>query len=170
MTALSKKLYKGKKRLAKRFLRGGDQRILLWALSVKPGDYIATCEGVNRKVAEVEPEWINEGWWCRSKPNKTRILREVRFTDTRGRWHHCPGGGCAYPAQTPEEVTDYWRDYAFDEREEDRIRHWYGKDEERIQKALAYQARLRGALEDGQPIVDEHGEFLPEFEANPWAM
>jgi len=101
--------YKGKKRLAKKLL-GKQLWLIKWALTIKPGDYIATCEGCNRKVTEVEYDWINEGLFRRGKKNKTRVICEVRFTDTNGQWHNCPGGGCAYPAETPEQVTAYFKE------------------------------------------------------------
>jgi len=168
MTTLSKRLYKGKKRLAKKLLAPRRQKLLLWALSIKPGDYIATCEGCNRKVEKIEESWANEGGWRRGKPNKTWVLNEVVFIDTNGRMHHCPGGGCAYPAETPEEVVDYHKEWAFYEKREERIRFWYGKDVDRAEKSIAHWLTMKEALESGKPIVDEHGELLPEFDRSPY--
>lgn len=161
------KLWKGKKRLAKRMLGsrlGSRFRLLTWALTIKEGDYIATCEGCNRKVTKIEVDWRNEGIWRRSRANKTWFVDEVCFTDTRGRLHFCPGGGCAYPAETPEEVTAYFREWAFDECAEERIRHWNGEDIERAERQIAEMNVMRVALQEGRPIVDEHGELLPEFD------
>lgn len=173
MTSSPTKLWKGSKRLAKRLLGrrafsinnpNNHVRLLRWALTIKEGDYIATCEGCNRKVADIEVGWNNEGFWSRSKPNNTWVVSEVGFTDTRGRIHYCPGGGCAYPAETPEEVTAYFRGWAFDGDPEGRIRHWNGNDHERTNKQIAELRVLQEALRSGRPIVDEHGELLPEFD------
>lgn len=164
------KLWRGKKRLAKKVLGRLNSRsntLIQWALTVKPGDYIATCEGCNRQVAKVEPSWYNVGQWLHGRPNKTYFLHEVVFTDTRGRMHPCPGGGCAYPAETPEEVTKYFREWAFETAGEDRLRQWYGEDDEsadRLNHAIEQLKKFREALTSGQPIVDAHGELLPEFE------
>lgn len=42
-----RKLWKGKKRLAIKLgiKNRRHQELITWALSIKPGDYIATCEG-----------------------------------------------------------------------------------------------------------------------------
>lgn len=148
------RLWYGKKRLALKFI-GWDRKILAWAMSVKPGDFIATCEGCNRRVTEVQPKWANEGYWKRGKPNRTWIVHEVQFTDSHGRWHYCPGGGCAYPKQTPAEVTAYYRHIALDKPNIAMEKDWGWFD--RFE-------RIRQALRTGAPIVDEFGEFLPEFD------
>lgn len=170
------KLWKGKKRLAKRMLGrrafsvenpNNHVRLLRWAMSVKVGSYIGTCEGCNRKVADIEVDWNNEGFWSRSKANKTWFVSEVCFTDTRGRLHYCPGGGCAYPAETPEEVTAYFREWAFAEDAEGRIRHWNGESVdgiERTNRQIAELHELQLALREGRPIVDVHGELLQAFD------
>jgi hypothetical protein len=166
------KLWRGKKRLAKKMLGprafsidnpNRTVRLLRWAMTIKPGDYIATCEGCNRQVASIEPQWKNEGRWRRCKLNKTWFLSEVCFTDTRGRLHYCPGGGCAYPKETPEEVTQYFREWAAP-GQEDSLRQWFGEEHDALQKSLEDLEKLRAALRDGRPIVDEHGELLPEFD------
>jgi len=164
-------LYKGKKRLAKKRLPVWSRRILQWALTIKSGDYIGTCEGCNRKVAEIELIYVNEGEFYRCKPNKTRLLHEIEFTDTRGQLHFCPGGGCAFPKETNEQITRLWSEWAFDEKEkrEERIRHWYGKDTKRIENLITYWQKLNKALQAGHPILDKHGELLPDFDSNPYA-
>lgn len=164
LVTLNKRLYRGKKRYAKRLYPGRSEQLLLWALSVKPGDYIATCEGCNRQVVSKEIDRANEGHWNRNRPNKTSVIHEVVFTDTRGRWHYCPGGGCAYPAETPEQVTQYFREYILHPEAESEIRTWYGKDTDSINKALERHHRFKDALLTGRPIVDAHGELLSEFD------
>ena len=137
--------------------------MLRWALTIKPGNYIATCEGCNRQVVSVEHRWENVGWWTRCRPNKTWLLSEVCFTDTHGGMHWCPGGGCAYPAETPEEVTSYFREWSAIGRE-DQLRHWFNNEQEKSQRALEDLEKLRSALRDGRPIVDGYGELLLEFD------
>lgn len=159
------KLYKGKKRLAMSMMPARHRKLMEWALSIKPGDYIATCEGCNRKVAKIDfIEWRNEGWWNRCKPNKTWFVGEVSFEDTHGNLHHCPGGGCAYPAETPQEVTEYFRAWAFDKASEEFLFSWWGKDQDTINEGLETLRKFQEALRTGAPIVDEHGELLPEFD------
>ena len=163
-------LYQGDRRAAVEYFRTSRGRynrsLFKWALEVEVGDYIGTCEGCNRKVTEIEPQFVNANYF-RENPHtgpETFVLYEVQFTDTNGRWHHCPGGGCAYPAETPKEVTTYFRQWAFNEKREERIRHWHGKDEKAVKKAIADWQKMLKALEAGRPIVDEHGELLPAFD------
>ena len=93
------KFYNGKKRIAFKYMVKRDIPILKWALTVNIGDYIATCEGCNRKVANIKYEFANIG--------KQRVLNEVVFEDTNGQIHYCPGGGCAYPKEPREQVVAY---------------------------------------------------------------
>ncbi len=146
------KLYRGKKRLCMRHIPSMDREILRWALSVKPGDYIGTCFGYNSKVTEIVPMWRNEGKYYRNKKNKNWFLEEVRFTDTKGRWHFCPGGGCAFPPETPKFITEYFLNYYKDFL--NNPSDW--EDPVRAQKIVS-------AIEGGIPIVNEFGELLPEF-------
>jgi len=129
---------------------------LEWAIAIKPGDWIGTCEGCNRQVTEVEPIWVNEGRFRRGKPNKTRVVFEVRFTDNHGRWHYCPGGGCAFPPESVEKIEAYYKAWVADAKKEDL--QW---DDGTFRARLA---RMEQAFAEGRPIVDSHGEFLPEFD------
>lgn len=161
------RLWYGKKRLAKRLVREGTSytRLLRWGLTIKPGDYIATCEGTNRKVAEVEIEWKNEGRWRRGKPNKTWFLFEIVFTDTRGGWHYCPGGGCSSPAEPPEVVNRYLTNYALQQLTPEgrqSLEEWTRPED--LPKVLERLARTEQAIKEGRPLVDEFGEILPEFD------
>lgn len=152
----TKRLYVGKKRLCHPFI-SYDEPLLRWACSVKPGDYIATCEGMNRKVAEVVPEWRNHGFYTSDKRNSHWFLQEIRFTDTRERWHYCPGGGCALPKESPETVTVYqtgWAKWILSEESA-----WY-KDDEAAKK---HAELLLSYVEQGKAIVDCYGELIPEL-------
>ncbi len=105
-----KKLYKGKKRICLKHLCSEFKRLLKWALTINVGDYIATCEGCNRKVAKIEYIWYNEALWRgKNKPNAHWWLAEVALTDTNGRYHVCPGGGCALPKETVEQIKSYFK-------------------------------------------------------------
>jgi|GEM_PF-6263175 len=157
------KLYRGKKRLAKRYLGKRDSELLRWALTIKPGDYIGTCEGSNRQVTSVEVQWSNEGVWSRGKPNRTYFLDQIRFTDTNQRWHHCPGGLCAFPAIKPEEVHRWWTTAL-----EDRIKNQ--EEFEKLYQPEAYPEvisrvlELDKAVKEGCSLVDSFGEILPQFQ------
>lgn len=109
LTTPPKKLYRGKKRLCKKLLF--RPKMLKWALTVKVGDYIGTCLGHNRQVAKIEYLWINEGLWSRCKQNRSWFLEEVIFQDTTGGSHTCPGGGCAFPPESVEQILEYWATY-----------------------------------------------------------
>lgn len=155
------KLFKGKKRLALKRINTRHREILTWALSVKPGDYVASCEGTNRKVAKVKPIWRNEGEFMRGNPNRTYFLDEVIIEDTHGRWHTIPG--CATYPETPEEVTAYQREWAIEWGTES-VNSWFKDNPERLEKALGEIAKFQKAFYENRAIVDEHGELLPEFD------
>lgn len=173
MDNLDPRLFRGDKATALKYFgnRARDAELLLWALDVKPGEYIATCEGCNRRVAESKPRYTYVHVYVEGVPetDETQVLHEVRFTDTKGKWHHCPGGGCAHPKQTPEEVTEYQSEWAFDPEYPENLKEWYGTSAEagpRIERAKAKWIQMRETLERGEPIVDNFGELLPQFDNN----
>lgn len=177
---LDPRLFKGSEQTAApHFLKKWPRELLLWALDIKIGDYFASCEGCNRKITAKELVYVEahqytpqpelgdyddgRGWNFEDK--ETQILHEVIFTDNRGRWHHCPGGGCALPQETPEEVTAYHREWAFDDKYPESAKKWHGKNAESYEKAIAGWERMQEAFRAKRPIVDEFGELLPEFES-----
>ena len=149
------KTWRGKSRLAKKYY--GRSKILDWAISINPGDWIATCEGCNRQVANIEYEWCNVGdWFKKPRDASTWVLREVIFTDTHGTTHCCPGGGCALPRESIEAIEAYqkeWADYILNNSE----RH----SKETIEAA----SRNNDALKNGGSVVDKNGEYLPLFDS-----
>jgi len=94
-----RKMWKGKKRIALKGTSKWMRTVYKWLLNAKPGDYVATCEGCNRKIAKIEYEVIQYG--------KHRVLNGGGITDTHGRWHSCPGSGCALPPETREQLAAY---------------------------------------------------------------
>lgn len=162
-----KKLFIGKTRICRPLIRA-DEELLLWACSIKPGDYIATCEGTNRKVAEVVPHWQNVGRWLNCKvidnkvvngrTNKHWYMDEVRFTDTHGRWHYCPAGGCALPKETPEEIAAFQFNFA---KAVLAGKIEYYKEDEVSQQ---HYQMIFDYVSQGKAIVDEFGELLPELD------
>lgn len=151
------KLYRGKKRLAAKFLHSDRQKDLEWALTIKPGDYIGTCEGCNRQVVSIRQIWRNEGQHSRGKSNKTWFLDEMVFIDTHGHLHYCPGGGCAFPAEPPQKVTDFFRGF-------------FANPDLAISLVSKSCQAFRKAFQEGRPIVDVHGELLPEFEEGTYSF
>lgn len=150
-----KRLWRGKARL------GRDAylvRNLAWTLQLKVGDYVATCEGHNRKVAELRFHWRNEGVSRRRRPNRTWYLSEVEVIDSRGRYHTCPG--CVWLKETPERVTAYFKGWIEElaRSEAEGVEFQLGEDGAARLRAMAT------ALDAGQPIVDEFGELLPAFD------
>ena len=165
---LDPRLFKGDAKIAaQHFVDKWPRDLLLWALDVRVGEYMATCEGCNRKIASKELIYVDadqygdEDW---EQDDDTQILHEVTFIDSRERYHTCPGGGCAYPKETPEQVTPYFKDWAFNEEVETGIRRWYGKETEKLEKVIADRDRMQAAFNAGRSIVDEHGELLEEFD------
>jgi len=150
------RLWRGKKRLALSFL-GKRISIIDWALGLKGGDYVATCEGCNRRVKEINTLWINEGRFKRCKPNKTLIVYEVEVIDSNDNSHYCPGGGCVFPKQSVEEINAYYLECGrMLELHPNWLDGWVEMRANLLKKIEAVQT--------GQPIVDEFGEFLPKFD------
>jgi hypothetical protein len=156
------RLWTGKSRLGKKIV-GRYRKILEWAVTIEPGDWIATCEGCNRQVTDIEIYWINEGlsrttrnYEAGHRKNKTWAVEEVRFTDTRNRWHSAPGGGCAFPKETNEQIEAYYKAW-IKQAKQDKLM-W---DDEKFHARLA---KMEQAFASGLSIVDENGQFLPEFD------
>lgn len=161
------KLWYGKSRLAKSYM-GYSKNILEWAITIRPSDWIATCEGCNRQVAKIEYKWSNVGEssgklrdnkWVRGRRNGTWVLHEVWFTDTRGGFHCCPGGGCALPKESIQEIEEYHKSWikGLDDYNSDYM-PWSSP------KFVAQLKRMKEVFDSGGTIVDENGEFLPEFD------
>jgi len=93
------KIYKGKKRIALKGTSMWMRKVFNWLINTKPGDYVATCEGCNRKIAKIEYKVV--------RYRKHQTISGGSITDTNGRNHSCPGGGCALPPETPEEINAY---------------------------------------------------------------
>ena len=159
------RLWSGKKRLAKKHLKEGSYftKLLEWAVTVKPGDYIFTCEGNNRKVASVELIWENEGRWNRNRENKTYFLSEVCFTDTHGTIHYCPGGGCASGAKDPKKISDSLIRH-YQAMQESDLEKWYTKNSDPHIQAVNQLKIMKDAISAKLPLVDNFGEILPEFD------
>lgn len=139
------RLWRGKRRLVHKLEKGLSR--LRWTLSLKPGDYVAMCRGYNVRVQEVTYFWANEGAYRRRRPNKTWYLEDVRIEDVYGNLHYA--NSCCWPAETPEQVTEYFRYWVHDAT----ASTWHTE----------VDVRIRAALEAGSPIVDSFGELLDEF-------
>lgn len=117
------KLYnKIPKRIAKKKI-GRYWRKLNYARHLKPGDLVSTCEGVNRRVKEITPDWKwwkNQGWgrkfdgeFVYFKRGEFVIDFDI-FTTTGGSCSavHC----CTFPTETREQIVDYWKNWYFPEQ------------------------------------------------------
>lgn len=134
--------------------RSEHKRLIKWALSVKPGYYINTCDGCNRKVASID--FIDY--------DDNNQVREVSFMDTHGRLHHCPGGGCAGPPWTYDAVLNFYKEHYLSDWIIASTKTWFGEDKKALSKALKRIRKIRKALNSDTPIIDEFGEILPEYE------
>ena len=155
------RLWKGKGRLLKQHFWENKIRLLQWALKLQSGDYFGACSGCNRKVGTIEPVWMNYGQWHGKGRNhsKSWFINEVKITDTLGCSHFCPGGGCAFPKETAERIRDYNTRFVIDrlkEFESPSVTPW--DDEE-----LPILKRQMEKIHSGHQIVDEFGEFLPDW-------
>lgn len=115
-TSFPKKYYYGKKRSVVNKYGSHRRKILKWAITIRPGDYIATCQGYNSKVISIEYFWrdyrVSEtGKVC--KLRRGRMLYEVCFKVTGGLFHYAPGGGCAGPKETNEQIIAFHVDNGY---------------------------------------------------------
>ena len=87
-----------------RWFHSYDRDLFKWLLGLKPGDLIGACTGLNHVVAEIKPyrRSTSRGWY----------INEIRVTDTEGRWHWAPGGGCVCRPYSREEIVTSARDFA----------------------------------------------------------
>lgn len=153
------RLWKGKGRICKPFLH--DYNLLQWGLALKPGDYFASCCGCNRQVKEITKiHWTNTGLFHNHrKYSKNWIISEVSMTDTYGGYHSFPGGGCVLQKETPEQVREYNISFIKErlkEFENPNVVPWSKNEFSILQKQFK-------RIENGHPIVDDFGEFLPDW-------
>lgn len=110
------RLYRGKRRFNAKFIRYTAKH-LSWALDLKPGDYVATCEGCNRQVKEIQISWSNTGDfnknWHKKNTKESRqtqhwFINEITVIDTHGNSHGV--GYCCYPKETRQQVIDFFKE------------------------------------------------------------
>lgn len=124
--------------------------MLYWALKLKPGDIFGACTGFNHIVASTEVVRCSyeRGWY----------IAEVAITDTRGQWHHCPGGGCAHPAYRREDILHFLREYTQDEWAEHQVKLGWDDPRRRYRPILE-------AEETSDPLLGPNGVLFKELTA-----
>ena len=124
-----KRLWKGKRRLFMPKFRN-QYTLYEWALSIKVGDYVAVCDGCNRKVKEIkyiaERLPIYRSWKkidacfdvlkCIPERRKGYYIKEIIMVDLNGNQHIFPGGGCVLPKETNEEIYSFHKEIGCDIR------------------------------------------------------
>jgi hypothetical protein len=117
------KLYnKIPKRIAKKKI-GWHWIKLNYARLLKPGDLVSTCEGVNRRVEKIEPDWQN---WkncfantAKSYSNDFVYFKHGRFVidfdvySTGGVCSACHC--CTFPTETREQIIEFFSTFYRDE-------------------------------------------------------
>ncbi len=108
------------------FDKPGRRALMEWAVNVKPGDLYHGCDAYNHVVSkseiyygivamETDDETGEVYGPCFNKHIKTNdldnhsdwIVVEVDFQSEDGSCHTCPGGGCAEPPASLEEVKEW---------------------------------------------------------------
>lgn len=122
----------------KRMFSSYERELFRWLLTLKPGDIVGTCTGFNHVMAEVRVyrQFIgHRGGW---------FISSIRVTDTEGRWHWAPGGGCVSRPYSREEIIDFARE----------IQHnpYYQDD--------PFWASLLSAENTTTPYIDERGVYV----------
>lgn len=133
------KIYKGRKRIAKKKLDKYDWKWINFFAQLKVGDWIHTCEGFNRRIESIEYDWARIG-------PKTSVIYDIVFTDSNNRCHFVSGAGCVFPKVSNQEIIDYWMDNWLNTEDS-----WGFAD---------YAKRMKEALDKGLPVLSENGEPL----------
>lgn len=124
-----------------------QRKNLRWAVTLKPGDIVASCEGFNCIVASATVIKIYKtgsvGYAYCSTGNGW-IINEVEVIDTNGLIHYFPS--CLYRPETVAEIMCWWNDMQSITSEKDK----FGK-------------LIRSRLNNDLPIVDERGVLLPHL-------
>jgi len=137
------KLYNCTKRLAKKYGVFRRNNKLSLARNLKPGSIINTCTGGNSVIQDICPVFRNIG-------SRSWVVTDFDITTTDGNdhsWYHCCG-----PAQTQQEIEDYFREWNCEEGH--KIIDEYRWD---------YMTKMFEALNNGKHICDDNGIIYPEF-------
>jgi hypothetical protein len=141
------KIYRGKWKYARRHYWEGKLKLVTWALTLKPGDYFASCVGCNRQIKSIKVQWQNDGYYMYERYNKHWFINNIVLEDTKGRVHYVDSGGCALPAESNETIYRYFESLLREDIRSPGATH------------------LENAVLLGLNVLDEHGELLPEFES-----
>lgn len=103
------RLYRGRitKRFAKKYLGKRIWKKLQWAITLKEGDVVHTCDGYNKNITKIEFEYIDH---IRGKSMKGRTLIVdcvLNFEDDSV----CSVTHCCSPAWTKEQIiqnNEFW--------------------------------------------------------------
>jgi hypothetical protein len=138
---ISRKLYYGSGRVAKRYYSGAHLRYLLFMISTI-GEVVQDCDGFNHRVKKPIVERLREG-----RNSKVIFFDRLEFDD--GKWScGCPAG-VDYPLSR-EEIERYWLAWC-----KDPIGKEYWAD---------FIDKIEPILSSGGHICDENGLLLAEFE------
>lgn len=148
------RFYKGKGRLVKRDLSGGQLNYLLMLFSLPVGAIVHDCDGFNHVVKGLAGVQVWRVMGRSGKDAKTwyRYDDQLEFSDIKGQLScGCPGG--IEPAKSREDIEKWyrgWLDYY--------VPQDTGKGFITERHHLMYKA-----LKDGRHICDERGIILEEF-------
>jgi len=131
------------------------EKLLKWALTLKPGDIINDCTGFNVKIREIELDirQHGRGWY----------LMNVDFQVTP--YHgFCSLMHCGVEPEVPrEKVESDWLSWAEKYLDSEQMHHWHGKNKKSFDEEFQKIRRRIDVLKNGGHITNERGMILKEF-------
>lgn len=150
------RFYKGKGRLVKRDLSGGQLEYLLMLFSIPAGAVVHDCDGFNHVVKGLAGADRWEVWSSCRKPKRPTWYwcdERLEFSDIEGQFScGCPRGIQA--ALSREHIEKWYRGF---------LDYQVPRDPDRKGFITNRHILMHQALKDGRHICDERGVMLPEF-------
>jgi hypothetical protein len=132
-----------------------NEKLLLWALSLKPGDIINDCSAFNVCINKINPVILHtkHGWYIWD------VEFEVGpFNGTCSLMH------CGVELEVPrEQVEKDWLDHTEKYINGGQMAHWYGNDKRAFNKQLKFLNKRIDALKSGGHITNERGMILKKY-------
>ena len=150
------RFYKGKGRLVKRDLSGGQLDHLLMLFSIPAGAMVHDCDGFNHVVKGLAGanKWeVGIRGERLRRPTWYWYDNQLEFSDTEGRLS-C---GCSWgiqPARSREHIEKWYRGF---------LDYQVPRDPDRKGFITNRHIMMHQALKEGRHICDERGVMLPEF-------
>lgn len=147
------KLYRGRGRIARKFLSSGYMKDQLAKLQFKPGDLVNDCDGFNWRIIKWNSRYKAYNRWFGDP-----IKHDVKVFDIGDQYFKTENRmscGCSppEPAWPAEQVNNFFKEYLLNPTE-------LNKDS----VDTPYHKAMRQYFSEGKSICDDEGKVLPELD------